>query len=764
MKDIINLPLWVKIFIAFALGIILAYYELSFLACIFTGFILLSYLLSCKFSHYLLIPALILLTGSIYFDFNKAIFPPSLPAEVNNFEIKGKVVSYPRYDDRKCSFILKTERKEPFLQKMQVFLYFPARVERGDEIFIKGKLVLPDEPGNPGEFNYAAFLKKEKICYMLITGEEKNLQVVKKACLIDFLLNKCRQKAEITIKNILPDKKAGILLGMLLGKKEEISPEDYREFQKSGIVHIFAVSGLHVGFLAALVGFILSLFKASPWSKITVTCAVLLVYGSIVGWPVSVMRAVIMTILAAAAFYFKRENGLINSLGLAGVIILLLDPYALFKIGFQLSFAATFGLVYIYPALRKVIKEKKWWIDLMLIPLCAQVAVLPFIAYYFYLFTPGALITNILTSYLAGGAIILGFLGIITGIVFPFLSPVFIYPAGFMIDIITAVVKIATSLPFAYLWVKKPDVGFIILYYAGILLVCYALYHKTIKAAGTGILMITVFLFFLCLPPSFYDRGYLEITFIDVGQGDSILIKTPEGKFILVDGGGNRWTDVEERKLLPYLHSRGINRFYMLVNSHPDYDHLKGLERVLEEHKNKFLCIPASLAGVSEYQYIKSAAFNKGSKVVYLYAGQKIKLSKDCFMEVLYPEKEYRGEKYNDNSLVLYMKYRDFAVLLTGDIEQEGIKNLLNKGYVKEAKVVKVPHHGSRGSLYPEFYDKVNPHLAVISVGKNNFGHPHPEVLDLLGAKGIRVLRTDQNGAITFLSNGSEIRIKTFKP
>lgn len=759
----INLPLWAEIFTAFSIGISLAYYQLGFFLYAGLALIWLIYTIKGRPVRGLLTLTLVLLGGFLWFELNKTYFPPSLPAEIDDFKVKGRVVSYPRCDGKKCSFVLKTERKEMPWQKIQVFTYFDPSLERGDEILIKGKLVLPDKPGNPGEFDYASFLQKEKICYMLITGEEKNCQVVKRAGGIDKVLNSCRKKADFIIKDNLPPKTAGILLGMLLGQKEEIAPEDYRDFQKSGLVHVFAVSGLHVGFLAALAGFILSLFRISPLSKMLISCGILFLYGSITGWPVSVIRAVIMASLAMAAVYFKRTNQLLNSLSLAGFLILLLDPYALFKIGFQLSFAATFGLVYIYPSLRKAVEKRNWGIDLVLVPLAAQLAVLPLIAYYFYIFTPGAIIANILASYLAGGAIILGFLGVFVSLFLPAVSSLFIYPAGFLIEIIKIIVEMVVKLPGSYLWVKMPQVGLIIIYYTGVLLICYAARAKSRRWGYRGGLLIAVFVFILCLPPGFYNRGKLEITFIDVGQGDSILIKTPQGKFILLDGGGSRWTDVEGRKLLPYLHSRGINSFYMLVNSHPDTDHLKGLEAVAREHKTAFLWLPRPLSEVSEYKNLKSMVSSRGGRLFYLEKGQKVVLEKKLYIEVLYPKDEYKGGNYNNYSLVLYLHYGRFSALFPGDAEKEELQNMVKAG-LKKAWVVKVPHHGSLGSLSSDFYEQVGPRLAVISVGKNNFGHPHPEVVRFLQADKIDVLRTDERGTITLLSDGSTLRIKTFKP
>ena len=220
----------------------------------------------------------------------------------------------------------------------------------------------------------------DKIYYTLSLKKESDIKVLSRQGGIQGWINSYRLQGEKTIHNFLPEEEASILLGMLLGEKEGIAPEQYSDFQKTGIVHIFAVSGLHVGYILLLAAGISALLGFSQRLKFFFGIFFLLLYGTLVGWPISVVRASIMAATGLFAYYIGRDNQLINSLGLAGIIILLLDPYALFKISFQLSFLATWGLVYLYPLIKSRMSYDNTLWDIVLIPLCAQIAVMPFIA------------------------------------------------------------------------------------------------------------------------------------------------------------------------------------------------------------------------------------------------------------------------------------------------------------------------------------------------------------------------------------------------
>jgi competence protein ComEC len=251
------------------------------------------------------------------------------------------------------------------------------------------------------------------------------------------------------------------------------------------------------------------------------------------------------------------------------------------------------------------------------------------------------------------------------------------------------------------------------------------------------------------------------VVFIDVGQGDSILLKTPRGKFILVDGGGSQFYDVAATRLLPYLHHRGIRKLFMAINTHPDTDHLLGLEEAAEDLKVHYLGIPHAVFGVPEYDKIKAVMANKRGETIPLYKGQVIEVEKDFKIRVLHPEKTLEpSDDFNQYSLVLMVEYKDWSVLLTGDAGREELEEIVKQGVIDPVTIVKVPHHGSRHSVSEDFYHHANPKWAVICVGNNSFGHPHADVLKVLHEQDINILRTDTGGNIYFDTSG---RVETFK-
>lgn len=243
-----------------------------------------------------------------------------------------------------------------------------------------------------------------------------------------------------------------------------------------------------------------------------------------------------------------------------------------------------------------------------------------------------------------------------------------------------------------------------------------------------------------------------------------MLLKTPQGKFILVDGGGSEFYDVGTKKLLPYLHHRGIRHLDMIINTHPDIDHIKGLESVAEQMKVNCLGLPASISACKEYQTLRNIAGRQKKPIFNLGAGQYINLEDGVEIKVLHPERElYDGKDYNQESIVLQVRYGEFSALLTGDIPSAIMPQVLEE-VDSSILLVKVPHHGSKGSLLSGFYQKLHPCYGVISVAENNsFGHPNAEVLETLAQAKVEVLRTDQDGLVMVRTDGKDLRISRTK-
>ncbi len=727
------------------------------------GVMLLVYLLVPRWGREILISIIVLLMGVGYFQY-RGIDKPAGLADIEEQIVSGVIINYPSYKQDRTGFLLKTDKNNPYLKYIQVYCDFGAELNKGDQVTLQGKLEVPDKPGNPGEFDYYTYLFNKRVFYIMSLSEAEDIKNIVSSHGMRKMLNSYRTKMEEVVLDLLPESEADLFLGMLLGEKENLEENQYEMFQKTGIVHIFAVSGLHIGFLVLFFSYAASLSGVSKRTRFVGVMGCLLFYGSLIGWPISVQRAVIMASLALLAHYQGRQGGLSNSLGLAGMIIVLLDPYSLFTTSFQLSFMATWGLVCLYPAIKNYFEYKNQVWDIILIPLCAQLAIVPLLAYYFNLFSPASLISNILISYLAGGIVITGFAALLT-IHFPLLASLFLYPAGFMIELLQGLAACMSQIPGSYLWVKTPRPGLMGLYYLGLLMLLAALYYSWPRryiCSSMSLLLISLLI--ICLPAGFYKHGILEVVFLDVGQGDSILIKTPQGKFILLDGGGSHYYPVGQKKVVPYLHHRGVRELFMIINSHPDSDHLQGLIEIAAPIPFEYAAVPETLINSEEYEELKTIAWSRGAPVLTAAAGQRINIEEGLGLQVLYPPADLYSDDNNDHSLVLRCEFGDFSLLLPGDLEQEGLQYLTEHNQSLDTVVVKVPHHGSRDSLSEEFYDGLNPCVAVISVGENNiYGHPSQEVLEYLDNTGIRVLRTDQNGAISIESNGKSMEIECFK-
>lgn len=301
--------------------------------------------------------------------------------------------------------------------------------------------------------------------------------------------------------------------------------EQYTDFQKTGIVHLFSVGGLHVSFLLLLVVWMCSLARLSTRSKLWAGVAILLIYGTMVGWPAPVIRAVLMGSVGLLAYYSGRDNSLPNSLAISGLVILVLDPGLLFNLSFQLTFLATWGLVYFFPLLRDNFPHQGWGWDIVLIPISVEMAVLPLVAYHFNLFTPISILTNILITYLAAGAVILGFIAFLLAAVLPALAALMLYPAGLCIEIILWIVREIKFVPGGYLWVATPAMAMMGIYFLGLLVLVLTLLHISLRRYRLPALFLLVIFFIgLLVPAGWYNRGSLELVFIDVGHVETVVL------------------------------------------------------------------------------------------------------------------------------------------------------------------------------------------------------------------------------------------------
>lgn len=635
----------------------------------------------------------------------------------------------------------------------------------GDIIQVQGNFEKGEERRNYRGFNYRNYLKQNKI-YGIVFAEEINKKSHKKD--YNYFLFKIREGFEKKIESLYENDYKTFLKGLLIGNKSELSEDIIESFKSASISHILAISGLHVSFILAGVTFILEKIIISKKIKNTLLLLFLLFFLNLTGNSVSCMRTCIMNIfLILCSLFYKKNNFYINLI-FSLFFILVINPYNIFSVGMWLSYAGTIGIVINYKFFYKVIFRKKIPKSLVL-SISAQIFIFPIIIYVFNYFSLTFFISNLIVSILIGYILVLGYVSVfISFICFP-VSKFISYFEKAMIYIIFKIANIIGQIPLSKIYVTTPSFYFIIIYYVIVFgLIIYFKNHKfhmlriflykncdilqflkssfycinklLIKKRNLkNILVVSVI---LCLIIEVYKIDFnLKIYFLDVGQGDCTFIITPYGKRILVDGGeGNSDKyDYGEKVVFPYLLDRGIKIIDYIIVSHADSDHIGGLIYILENMKVENILIGIQPESSNQLEKLVEIANKKKIKITILEKNTIKDIDTNVRLEVLWPDKNnlILENTLNNNSLVFKIKYNNFSILFTGDIEEIAEKKLLNlyNSNLSElnSTIIKIAHHGSKSSSTENFINKVNPKIALISVGKkNSFGHPNDEIINRL--------------------------------
>jgi competence protein ComEC len=640
----------------------------------------------------------------------------------------------------------------------------------GDLIRVRGKLVKPQGAANFGQFDYRAYLERRGIKYQLaVTSPEdiRRLGENRGNPLVAYLLE--ARERYLQVIDVLPSLDAALLKALTLGERSMLAPEIVDFFTASGTVHLMAVSGVHVGIVAALVLGLGRLLRFPFWLQGLAAGLIVIVYVVWTGLTASAMRAGIMFLLGLLGALTGRKRNSLVALAAAAGILLLINPLNLYDTGFQLSFAAAAGILYLVPIMMNTIHLKlKRWVAPFLTTVAAQLGTWPLTAYYFSGVSVVGFIASFFAIPLASLALILGLLGLLVGAWYLPVGQVLLGAAGLALVVLTFVARLFAQLPGAFVHMKRPPVVFMIVYY--VLLFAAPFFFQATKEKGRW-RRIFVVVVALCLL-AFCWRGsvspVLTVDFLAVGQGDAILVKSPSGQAVLIDTGqrhnfgGTVW-DAGEKILLPYLRSQGIHRLELVFFTHGDTDHVGGGPAILNALPVGAAIIPATFGGGGA-DLIKKEAVERGIPLYPATNGLKVDLGSDVHVTVLSPPAESISSDNpdNDNSLVLYLSYGNSGFLFTGDAGWPAEQYLLKCGFPGPVHVLKVAHHGAVTGTTDEFLAKIKPELAIISVGKNNFGHPSPQTMERLVSNGVEVLRTDQAGQVRIESDGRMLQVKTF--
>jgi competence protein ComEC len=645
--------------------------------------------------------------------------------------------------------------------------------EYGDVLKIKGKLEKPIRQKNFGEFDYELYLAREKIFTYINIWQEKDIQKIGEDdsnFLVSFSLS-ARDKIKEITKQTLPPPYNYLLVGMLLGEKSFIPPHLKEVFAEAGIMHILAVSGLHVGIIAMALLVFLSILRLPKKLKLLTLILILLIYASITGFRPSVLRATIMFILLIGGKLINRNRNLNISLFFAAFLILLLNPLILYDAGFLLSFIVTFFIINLSPILQELFSKIVVWIKKPLaVSTAAWIGIFPLSAYFFSKVSIISIVSNIFIIPLTGIAVILGFVTFFIGLASISLAGIVANINYLVLNLITLIAKSFSSLPFAFIYVAQPSIMVIILYYLTVFFIIEMFYKKILsqKIKKKAALIIIPVILLIIIIQVFYPADNLKVNFINVGAGDCILIEAPNKINILIDGGGTPQGDfdVGSKIVIPYLRRKGINKINLLVLTHPHLDHLEGLLPVIKEFKVDMVLDSGLICDSSEYKEFISLIQKKGIPYHQAKAGDNFIFNNNLeifLLNPLYDSAFYDQSDFNNASIVVKLFYKNADFLFTGDIEEAAEKKLLIWQNILQSDILKVGHHGSATSTNLEFLDKVDPSIAVITVGKNHFGHPSQKIIERLEDKNIQIYRTDEDGTIIIRTNGHEYWIRTLK-
>ena len=671
-----------------------------------------------------------------------------------NIAITGIVCSQIKETDYKYSVNIKLENK----LKLTVYIDKKenvSKLEYGNKVSVTGTYKKPTEKRNYKGYDYMKYLKTKKICGSLMVDGEVKLVKTKKINPIFTIINKLSLIFKQNLKKLLPEQEAELEQGILLGDTSDIESDIKDDFRECNLSHMLAVSGAHLSYLVLGINTVLSKKSFGIRRRKILSIMFISIFMVIVNMSPSVVRAGISTIIAIFATLIYRKQDTYTTISIALLLTLLNNPLAIFDFGLQLSYLATLSIIIFYSKFTQKQfnnKVKKYLYESAMLTVSANILILPITIYEFNTIPINSIISNLLAGPLLGICIILGMFTVIISIVcFP-VSKLIAFPLQIILKILIKIIELISKIPFGNYTVKTPWFIVVFLTYA---IIATLIYNK--KKITKILTMITLIIFIVMQVCAFINiDGKLKIYFIDVGQGDSMLVKTVRGKNILIDGGGSKDPDYDigEKILVPYLLDRRIKTLDYVIISHFDEDHATGVAQILGKIDVSSIILTRQLEENDIYRHILSIAKEKKIKLIYVKEGDVLKIG-GIKISIIHPENKLMiNNPMNNNSIVCKVEYNSFSMLLTGDIEMEAEELILRKNINLKADVLKVAHHGSKTSTTGEFLKAINPKVALIGVGKNNnFGHPSNEVIQRLKENGTRIYRTDENGEISITVN-----------
>lgn len=627
--------------------------------------------------------------------------------------------------------------------KKKFYVFSQKKFRIGDVVNCNFEIRAPSGQRNYGGFDYAFTLKTKGI-----DGNIKINKVFEVQHSKSFYYAYCDKIVELRIeinnffnKNLKKDL-ASIIIGILIGDKSGMDGRVIEDFQNANLSHLIAVSGAHFIYVVGFLEYICKFLKNKRKSQVFLIIGILF-FMRLTQYTPSVVRAGIMTIMAILSSVFKRKSDIYTNLAISSLVLIIKNPYSIFDIGAILSFSGVLGIAYFQDKFKLIYQNYEgrflWLLDSISITIAANIFIIPIMVYYYNTISFTFIIANLVVAPLLGVLIILGF------ITFIFKFKFLIVLLSFILKLFFFLVKFMGKLPFSTVLVCYGSFIFVIAYY---FIVYFLIKRKMLLALFTIVAMIIANLNFL-------PKNKLYINFVDVGQGDCMLIRYNGMNFLIDSGGGISAEDYDVGKntLLPYLIDRKVYKIDYIIVSHFDADHCRAFLHVMKYIKVKNAIIAKQFKNSRMYSEFLEIANKKKINIIYVKENDHFKF-KDFRIDIYNPNDEAIMENVMNNNAILNMlRFGKINILCTGDLEkiaEDAIITRYSNSNVLKADILKVGHHGSITSTSDDFLKLIMPRMALIGCGKNNkFGHPNQFILNKLSAIGCKIYRTDLNGEIS---------------
>lgn len=698
-----------------------------------------------------------------------------VPLAPINSTFQGRIVSIPHSGGtEKTKFILKVNKVDSQNISGKTLVLMPelndTNLNIGDVIEISGSLRIPFKSTNPSQFDYSSYLKNFNIYSVLYVNEDDSYRIIseKQPAKWEFMnkLNKMRTDILKVHSKYLRSPNLEILGGIVFGD-DAVPPPEYikKSFVNSGLLHILAASGMNVGFIFAFWVFMLKRFKIPYRVRILSGMLVVILYTLMTGLGPSVIRAALMLLFVLAGKLIDRDAHSVSLLSLVAVLMLIYNPAFINDVSFQLSFFVTFGLI----TTAKTVMQKfpntvpDWAKATIVIPVIAQIWVIPIQMFYFNTISLYAVFANILSSILLSVISFMGFLSSILATIKPITDIMcmsFDFILNYFLIVLVSISDFFGNLPHCIVQTTHPSIIQLLIYYVMLLVTTYLIKNDKYKKSLYVIGIISLIL--LCTSIKFKTRD-LTITAFDVQNADCFLIKTPQQKYFFIDTGKAPYKSGNSQAkiiMLKYLADNGIKDIEGIIVTHFDNDHSGGAVDIISNTNVKTLYLNSQDTETMTARNIFKTAKEINQNLVVAQNDEVIYEEPNLIIKTFKAETQGKN-KSNENSILTLLTYNKFNMLFMGDGGIESYEQIKNN-LPKNIEILKVGHHGGPNVVNEDMINNLGIKTSLISTGSNHFGHPNKGTLDVL--RNTNILRTDYLNSIKVSTKGYEYNIYSYNP